>query len=411
MVGSVDAEIVAIGTEILLGEITDTNSVHLAHVLRDHGINLFFMTSVGDNAARIRDVIQIALGRAQIVITCGGLGPTVDDVTRQGIADAVGQPLEYHEELHEAIAARFATYRAKMTDNNRRQAFLPSGAIVVENPVGTAPAFIVEQDAKCVISLPGVPREMKYLMQTAILPYLREKYELGIIKSRNLRAAGIGESSLDTLLGTDLLEQANPTVGLAAHHGVIDIRITAKALDEATALQMLAVTEAQVKQRAGEHIFGVDGDELEAVLLQLLHDNDLKVAVVEAGIHDAVDQKLRSQSGFSVEQHLVSNLFRDPVEAAQTYGINLSSGLRSVAEAITEQLMQDETLDAAITILSFPDVDESEDTAEATAVVVATRRETKSRAYGFGGMNMLTANWVSRWAMAYLWRSLKEVSS
>ncbi len=408
MVGSANAEIIAIGTEILLGEITDTNSVFLAQLLRDHGINLYFMTSVGDNASRIAQAVRIALGRAQVVITCGGLGPTVDDVTRQGIADAVGQPLEYRPELHDAIAVRFANYRATMTENNRRQAYLPAGALVVENPVGTAPAFIVEQGDQCVIALPGVPRELKFLTQERVLPYLRERYELGIIKSRSLRAAGIGESALDTLLGADLLEQANPTVGLAAHHGVIDIRITAKARDEQSALALLDETQERVSARVQKYIFGVDKDELEAVLLQLLTQRQIHLAVVEAGIADAVVRKLRMQEGFVSEDCLIAEQYTDPVEAAEAYGLDIESGLRTVAEAIAAKKLEDEALDAVITILSLPDVNESADTDEATAVVVATQHETKSRVYGFGGVNALTGSWVSRWAMAYIWRSLKE---
>src|SRR5215475_450162 len=162
MAQNVNAEIIAIGTEILLGEITDTNSVHIARVLRDLGINLYFMTSVGDNEQRIADSIRIALSRADVVITCGGLGPTIDDMTRQGVAIATERDLVFHQDLLDKIAERFASFRAKMTENNQRQAYLPANATVIENPVGTAPSFIVEHHESVVISVPGVPREMKY---------------------------------------------------------------------------------------------------------------------------------------------------------------------------------------------------------------------------------------------------------
>lgn len=409
MVQSAVAEIIAIGTEILLGEITDTNSVYLAQVLRDHGINLYYMTSVGDNSERIADAIRIALSRAQIVITCGGLGPTVDDVTRQGIAAAVGQPLEYHESLYEAIAARFSTYRVQMTENNRRQAYLPGGAIAVTNPVGTAPAFIVEQNEKCVISLPGVPREMKFLMREKILPYLREHYEISLIKSRILKVAGIGESSLDTLIGTTLLEQSNPTVGLAAHHGVIDIRITAKAADEAIALEMLKETETHLMQRIGQYVFGFDKDELEAILLDLLREKALELFVVEAGIDNAVIEKIQGRAEADSTK-LQFQQFATPDDAAAAYDLETQNGLRDVAEHIAQSILATSSVDAVITILSLPDVDESEDTSEATAVVVATRKDLKSRVYGFGAKNDLTGNWVSRWSMAYIWRNLKEMT-
>ena len=265
---AVNAEIIAIGTEILLGEITDTNSVYLSRQLRDLGINLFFMTSVGDNEARITRAIELALERAQIVITCGGLGPTIDDMTRQGVAAAVNRPLEFHQELLDVISLWFAGFRSEMTENNRRQAYVPQGALIIENPVGTAPSFVVETGNRCIISLPGVPREMKFLFETRVAAYLREHYALGgsIIKARVLKTAGAGESALDAMIGDDLLTASNPTVGLAAHSGQVDVRITAKApsLEEADA--MIAATEAVLRARIGEHVFGVDGDKLDDAL-------------------------------------------------------------------------------------------------------------------------------------------------
>ena len=167
--------------------------------------------------------------RAEIVITTGGLGPTVDDMTRQAVADVVGRPLLYHESLYQAIEERFRGFGVEMTANNRQQAYLPERATLIENPVGTAPAFLVESERGMVISLPGVPREMKYLVTESVIPDLLRKYELGVIVARTLRTAGIGESSLDDKIGKDILSERNPSVGLAAHHGAVDVRITAKA--------------------------------------------------------------------------------------------------------------------------------------------------------------------------------------
>jgi nicotinamide-nucleotide amidase len=247
MTQSVNAEIIAIGTEILLGEITDTNSVHIARTLRDIGVNLYFMTTVGDNEQRIADSIRIAMSRAQVVITCGGLGPTVDDMTRQAVASATERGLTFHQELLDKIAERFAGFRAQMTENNRRQAFLPDNAMVIENPVGTAPSFVVEHNNSVVISLPGVPREMKYLLAERVVPYLHDRFNLGsgVIKARVLRTAGIGESALDAAIGNEILQASNPTVGLAAHAGQVDVRITAKAESVDQADHMIAEVEAQ----------------------------------------------------------------------------------------------------------------------------------------------------------------------
>ncbi len=193
-----NAEIISIGTELLLGEIVDTNSAHIARRLRDIGLNLYFTTTVGDNRQRIASAISTALDRADVIITTGGLGPTVDDMTRQAVADATGRELVFRQDLLDQIAERFNRFGSRMSENNRQQAYIPAGAIPIENPVGTAPCFIVESERGVVISLPGVPREMKHLLETAVIPYLRDRLGLTeVIKARVLRTAGIGESHID----------------------------------------------------------------------------------------------------------------------------------------------------------------------------------------------------------------------
>ena len=403
---TVKAEIIAVGTEILLGEITDTNSVYIARELRNIGINLYFMTSVGDNEGRIADSIRIALSRADVVIVCGGLGPTIDDMTRQGIADAVGRPLVYHEDLFEQILTRFATFRAQVTENNKRQAFLPQDALTIVNPVGTAPGFIVEEGQKAIISVPGVPREMKYLIQESVIPYLHQKYALGIIKARNLKAAGIGESALDDMIGDELLNLSNPSIGLAAHHGVIDVRLTAKADDEVAADVMLDDLEAKVMERVGSYIYGKDRDELETMLLGQLRAHGVKLTVLEAGLSDAVVSKLRAAGG---EDCLVSvREYATPQEAIESMPEITSESWREFAAQAAEHLAQEEGVETAIVILSDPEVGESADNREATAVAIYSSVRAQSRVYGFGAKADLTREWVSRWAMSVVWRMMKE---
>ena len=275
------AEIVTTGTELLLGVISDTNSTYIARRLRDIGLDLYYITSAGDNETRVSQVIDAALNRSDVVITTGGLGPTVDDVTREAVARATGRQLVYDEQLAASIEAFFAQRGYHMSGNNRRQARIPAGAIPIENPVGTAPCFIVGSDRGIVISLPGVPREMKYLMEHEVLPYLRDELGLEqVIKSRTLRTCGIGESSLDAQIA-DLETSPNPTVGLAAHPGQSDIRITAKANGVAEADVMLADMEARIRERVDEVIFGVDDDRLESIVIGLLRERSLTVAVAE----------------------------------------------------------------------------------------------------------------------------------
>lgn len=283
-----NAEIIAIGTELLLGEIVDTNTALIARALRSVGLDLYRTTIVGDNAERIGQAVREALGRSDAVITTGGLGPTVDDASRQGVALAVGVPTEFRPELWEQIQERFSRYGRTPTENNRQQAMIPAGALAVENPVGTAPAFIVETATSAVISLPGVPGEMAYLLDSVVLPYLRRRLGLhALIKSRVIKTAGTGESWLDERVA-DLERLSNPTVGLSAHPGQVDVRITAKADSEMEANQMLDDVEASLRQRLGKAIFGVDADTLEGVVSGQLARRGWRLAVVEHGTGGAL---------------------------------------------------------------------------------------------------------------------------
>lgn len=293
------AEIITIGTEILLGEIIDTNAPYIARCLKDLGVDLFRKTSVGDNPRRIAQAIQQAMERSDIIITTGGLGPTVDDPTREAVALAVGVPLEYRPELWEQIQARFKRYGRPPTENNRRQAYIPQGAAAVENKVGTAPAFIASKNLEgrevAVFSLPGVPSEMEYLVENAVTPYLKSHFNLhGLIKARLLHTAGVGESIIDERIG-DLEQLSNPTVGLAAHSGQVDVRITAKADSEAEADRMIHELETQVRTRLGKWIYGVDQDTLEQVAMQNILSKSWSLCVVEAGLGGELTGRLASE--------------------------------------------------------------------------------------------------------------------
>src|SRR3990172_8922322 len=269
------AEIITIGTEILLGEIVDTNTRYIARLMRGLGVDLYRTTTIGDNVERIAEAIQNAIERADIVITTGGLGPTVDDPTREAVARAFDVETEFRQELWEQILEVVTRYGRVPSENQKRQAHVPKGAIAIKNEVGTAPAFIMElpsppsplppgegMGVRAVISLPGVPKEMEHLLHEAVIPYLQARYNLDqIIKVRLLHTAGAGEADIDESIG-DFELLANPTVGLAAHSGIVDIRIAAKARTEAEADRMIADVEVQLRERLGSIVYGIDEDTL-----------------------------------------------------------------------------------------------------------------------------------------------------
>ncbi len=278
-----NAEVIAIGTELLLGEIRDSNIQYIARFLRNLGIDMFRATLVGDNITRIAQAVREALHRADIVITSGGLGPTVDDPTREAVAMALSVPLEFRPELWHQIEERYHRFGRQPGENARRQAYIPQGAVPIENPVGTAPGFYYEIGSRVVISLPGVPRELEYLMDTKVAPYLKERYgQQGIIKTLVLRTAGIPESQIDEWLA-DFERLSNPTVGLAAHPGMVDIRLTAKAATETEADRMLENLADQIRPLLGDSIYGTNEQTLVQAVANLLNKKHWSLNVLVCG--------------------------------------------------------------------------------------------------------------------------------
>jgi len=306
----VNCELLMIGSELLLGHVVDTNASYLAQRLADIGVNLYHKATVGDNLQRIVAALSLAIKRSDVVITSGGLGPTEDDITREAVAKAVGGDLEFRQELLDGIEGKFARRGLKMTLNNRRQAYLPEGATVLLNRLGTAPAFAVDARDCTVISLPGVPVELKQITETEVLPYLLNKFIPGgaVIMSRELKLGAIAEAAVDERVGDLVRTSRNPTVGILAQSGVIAIRVTAKAKDKAAAARMIDDMELQVRERIGDFIFGVDDETLEGVVAELLNSRGITLCVVETGTGGAVAQRLVAAGasqvlGFEVLPH------------------------------------------------------------------------------------------------------------
>ncbi|HVN15382.1 MAG TPA: molybdopterin-binding protein [Anaerolineales bacterium] len=330
------AEIITIGTEILLGEIVDTNTRHIAQALRGLGVDLYRTVTIGDNVERIANAIHNSMERAEIVITTGGLGPTVDDPTREAVARAVGVETEFREELWQQVIATIARYGRAPSENQKRQAYVPRGALAISNPVGTAPAFIVETERNAVISLPGVPKEMEFLLHESVIPYLQKRYELSdIIKVRVLHTSGMGEGAIDEQVG-DFELLANPTVGLAAHNGVVDIRLAAKAKTETEADQMIAGVEATIRERLKNVVFGVDDDRLDEVTLKAVEHRGWILTCVEHGLTNSMQRLLPQLVSFpELEPGALTNVLK---AALTRYPANSALGIAAFEDKMMAEV-------------------------------------------------------------------------
>src|SRR5512136_3323 len=279
----IKAEIIAIGSELLLGQLVDTNSSYIAKRLAENGIELIQTTTVGDDLQRMKEVIREATDRSQIVITTGGIGPTEDDLTRQAVAEVFERPLTFQPHLMEQIENLFRTRGFRMAENNRKQAYIPEGSIPIENPKGTAPGFIVEHAQGSILSIPGVPLEMEYLMENTIIPYLRKRFDIQhqVIQYKVLRACGLGESAIGLQI-KDLMERnRDPSVGTLASIGDIRIRITAKANHPEEASSLIENVENEIRNRLGVLIYGVDHETLHGNIAQELERLNLTLSVIE----------------------------------------------------------------------------------------------------------------------------------
>lgn len=295
----VRAELLMVGTELLLGQTVDTNASFIAEKLAEAGVNVYFKTTVGDNRPRLVAALSAALLRADVVITSGGLGPTEDDLTRDAVAGALGLDLIEDEEALAQIEKWFRSHARAMAKSNRKQALMPEGATVLQNDRGTAPGFIVRALDKAVVCLPGVPHEMRAMLTESVLPYLREHYDLeATLYSRILRFTGIGESDLEQRL-VDLFRSANPTVAPYASLGEVKLRLTARAEDRTEAENMFAPVEQEIRRRVGEYMYGTEDDTLEAVVGKTLQQHGRTVGTAESCTGGLVAKRLTDVPGSS----------------------------------------------------------------------------------------------------------------
>ncbi len=309
------AEILMIGTELLLGDVVDTNAAFMGRVLAENGIHLFQKTTVGDNPGRIMQALEAALVRADVVLTSGGLGPTEDDITRECVAELMERELVFQQALYDELINRFSRFRFQFTENNRKQAMIPEGGRPIENPNGTAPGIIVEDPRGTVICMPGVPGELKAMLTERVIPYLRDRFAIeGILHSRVLKVCGLGESRVDAAMGDLILSQKNPTVGVLASPEAVRIRITAHAATQAEADVLIEPVDAAVRERLPGAVMGTDDTSLEQVVDALFQERGWTLAVAEVQTGGAIAQRLVAAGARSFAG---GRVFPDPVTEPQ----------------------------------------------------------------------------------------------
>ena len=315
------AEIIAIGSELLLGQIVDTNSAFIAKRLAETGIEMVQTKTVGDDLSRIEDSIRTSIHRSSIIITTGGIGPTEDDLTREAIANVTNRPLTFQPRLMEQIEALIKRRGFRMAENNRVQAYIPEGSIPIENPKGTAPGFIVEGPNWATITLPGVPSEMEYLLINTVIPYLRRRFNLEqqTIRYKVLRACGLGESALGLQIKDLMKESRNPTVGTLASIGDVKIRVTATSDSSEEADRLIQNMEREIRKRLGVLIYGVDDETLQGNVVRLLEEKHLTLSLVEVFTNGLLSVKLGGAGGHTFLQGIVL-----PSELSQRRFLNLS---------------------------------------------------------------------------------------
>lgn len=292
------SELIAVGTELLLGNIANTNAQYLSRELSTLGINVFYHTVVGDNPDRLKEAVDIARKRADIIITTGGLGPTCDDLTKQTLANAFGKKLLFHEDVAKQLEDYFARLGRTLTENNYQQSWLPEGSHVLENKRGTAPGCAFTAEGCTVLMLPGPPSECQGMFQDQAIPFL-QSFSDGMIVSRTLRVYGIGESAAEALLRDQMNSLSNPTLSPYVKAGELELRITAKVSSPEEADALITPVQKMVTDILGDKIYGVDVDSLEAVCLDLLTKKHLTVGTAESCTGGLVAKRLTDLPGAS----------------------------------------------------------------------------------------------------------------
>jgi len=298
MVIEMNAEILCVGTELLLGDIVNTNATYLAKELASCGINCYCQTVVGDNPQRLRECLEQALNRADMVITTGGLGPTYDDLTKETVAEYFGRDMVLHQDTLDRMRGFFARIQRPMTKNNEKQAMMPKDAVIFFNDRGTAPGLAVEGGGKTVILLPGPPREMTAMFQSGVRPYLEQRSKT-VLVSHSIHLIGVGESQVEQQLRDFMLEHQNPTIAPYAKEGEVMLRVTASAPTREEADELIWPVVEDIRGQYDKYVYGVDVGTLQNALVIALKEKNLTVCTAESCTGGLISQRITQIPGSS----------------------------------------------------------------------------------------------------------------
>lgn len=356
------AEIISCGTELLLGHISDTNATYLSQSLAGLGIDLYYVSQVGDNLGRIVETLQRAWNRSDLIVMTGGVGPTEDDLTREGISTLLGETMTIDPKLEADLRGMFATRHSVMPERNLKQASLIPSARPLPNPLGTAPGWFVQKDGHIIVAMPGVPREMFRMWEEEAIPRLGSSTG-GAIFTRILRVSGMGESLVEERL-QDIIHSDNPTVATYAKSEAVDVRVTAKAPSLELAQEQVAATEAAIRKILGHHVFGVDKETLQGIVGAILKKRGQTLGVMESLTGGLISSTITNVSGSSA--YFVGGLVTYsarlkaqmgvPQATLDQYGIISEETARAMAHAARERLGTDYGL--GITGVAGPDLEE-----------------------------------------------------
>ncbi|MEK6657035.1 MAG: competence/damage-inducible protein A [Nitrospirota bacterium] len=412
------AELIAVGSELLSWDKAETNSLYISKQLNLLGINVRFKSIVGDAESDIEAVLKAAVSRSQVVIITGGLGPTEDDLTRKAVAKALKRGLVLKEELIEKIKKRFESMGKAMPKNNERQALMPNKAVVIDNPIGTAPGFAIEHDKVIIICLPGVPAEMQRMFEDGAVPLIKKRINASeAVKLRIIRTCGIAEAKVDELIGDLYTADKNIRIGLAAGEKGVDVRITSSKASEIETSRLFAELEEKITARLKDYIYGFDNEEMEEIVVRLLMEKGAKLAVAESCTGGLISKRFTDISGSSAcfDRGIVSysneakvQMLKVSSKLIEEYGAVSSQVAMAMAEAARK--ISNTELGIGVTGIAGPTGGTPEKPVGLVYIAISEKgKETRCKGYNFAGNRGMIRMKASQFALNIIRRALLNI--